>query len=166
LLNPDFDGVRRDVRGITGKRIKKRCLDVPDIAFLDAWILFDIRRYSGFDCLHCERFFNPMHRLTEIGSDDRSKCGTIELIQDRTSLRAGLLATVKWRFRETPLLSDTTLADPILHLGPEISEGRKSEADENQREQKQNNQRVESKGHAVSEASFQSEPDKNQNQDD
>jgi hypothetical protein len=81
LLNRNFDGIRGDLRGVTGKWTKKRCLDVPDIAFLDAWILFDIRRYSSFDCLHCERFLNPVHRLTEIGSDDRPKCGTIELIQ-------------------------------------------------------------------------------------
>jgi hypothetical protein len=81
LLHPDLNGIRGDRGGIAGKGIQKRRLDVPDIAFLDAGIFFDILRYARFDSFHCERFFNPMDRLTEIGSDDRSKCGTIELIQ-------------------------------------------------------------------------------------
>jgi hypothetical protein len=51
-------------------------------------------------------------------------------------------------------------------LGPRISEGRKSKTDKNQPEQKQNDECVESKGDALSEATFQSESDENQHKDD
>jgi hypothetical protein len=40
------------MRMASSGRVKKRRLDVPNIAFLDAGILFDILGYSRFDCLH------------------------------------------------------------------------------------------------------------------
>jgi len=52
LINPNFTGIRGDVHGVFGKGVKKRRLDVPNIAFLDAGILFDILGYSRSDCLY------------------------------------------------------------------------------------------------------------------
>jgi hypothetical protein len=38
----NFAWIRGDVDGVTGKGVKKRRLDFPNIEFLDAGILFDI----------------------------------------------------------------------------------------------------------------------------
>ena len=38
LVNPNFTGIRGDAHGVIGKGVKKRRLDVPNIAFLDAGI--------------------------------------------------------------------------------------------------------------------------------
>jgi len=42
LLKANFEGIRSDADGVTWKWMEKRRLDVPDIAFLNAGILFDI----------------------------------------------------------------------------------------------------------------------------
>ena len=52
MVNPNFTGIRGDAHGVIGKGVKKRRLDVPNIAFLDAGILFDILGYSRLDCLY------------------------------------------------------------------------------------------------------------------
>ena len=52
LFNPNFNGVGGEACGLTWQGVKKRRLDIPDIAFLDTRILFNIFRYSRFDDLH------------------------------------------------------------------------------------------------------------------
>ena len=52
LLNRDFNGINNDGMGVVRKAVKKRRLDVPNVAFLNAWIFFDILSYARFNCLH------------------------------------------------------------------------------------------------------------------
>jgi hypothetical protein len=51
-LTPILPGSAVMCMASSGRGVKKRRLDVPNIAFLDAGILFDILGYSRFDCLH------------------------------------------------------------------------------------------------------------------
>jgi hypothetical protein len=52
LINPNFIGIRGDARCVIGKSVKKRRLDVPNIALLDAGILFDVLGYPRLDRFH------------------------------------------------------------------------------------------------------------------
>jgi len=69
------------VHGAQWKRVKKRRLNVPNIAFLDTGILFDILGYSRVDCLHVS-FFIEGTALRELEAISAPAFWTIQSIKD------------------------------------------------------------------------------------
>jgi hypothetical protein len=55
LLNSDFHWIGGKAYSVLWEAIEKCGLDIPDIAFLYARLLFDVSRHSGFNDLHVRR---------------------------------------------------------------------------------------------------------------
>jgi hypothetical protein len=51
LFNPDFQGIGGKAHSFLWKAIEKCGLNIPNIAFLNAGLLFDIPYYTGFNDL-------------------------------------------------------------------------------------------------------------------
>jgi hypothetical protein len=60
LLNPDFDRIGGQAYRVMWKAIEKCGLNIPNIAFLNAGLFFDIPCYSGFNCLHVRKVLSQI----------------------------------------------------------------------------------------------------------
>ena len=60
LLNPDLQGIGGKAHSLLWKAIEKCGLNIPNIAFLNAGLFFDIPCYSGFNCLHVRKVLSQI----------------------------------------------------------------------------------------------------------